>query len=172
MWAGGCTARAMRYERRPNNQRAHPWSNAGCRRSERGTPSVARAGGPTPADVVEAVQSRVLPLRHNRFRTGADLTESLTILDRLWADIADGFGGDDADPRWLTRGREAAAMVAHARWMYRSALRRTESRVLQIRDDAPETDPTQTHRIRTGGLDRIWTDIERLPEIELAEQAS
>jgi succinate dehydrogenase/fumarate reductase flavoprotein subunit len=159
-WAGAAAARFA--QARPAGWRRAPL------RSADGTPSVARAGGPTPADVVATVQGSVLPLHHNRFRTGVDLTESLAILDRLWTEVGDGFGGDDTDQRWLTRGREAAAMVAHARWMYRSALHRTESRVLQIRDDIPVTDPAQAHRIRVGGLDRVWTAVERLPEDVLA----
>jgi succinate dehydrogenase/fumarate reductase flavoprotein subunit len=51
-------------------------------------------------------------------------------------------------------------MVAHARWMYRSALARAESRGMHRRDDAPDTDPAFAHRIHCGGLDQVWTSAE------------
>ncbi|MEU9029122.1 hypothetical protein AB0D46_16695 [Streptomyces sp. NPDC048383] len=47
-------------------------------------------------------------------------------------------------------------MTAHARWMYASALARTESRGMARRLDHPGQDPTQHHRILAGGLDRVW----------------
>lgn len=52
--------------------------------------------------------------------------------------------------------RQAAAMVAHARWMYTSALVRNESRGMAKRLDHPELDPAQHHRITSGGLDEVW----------------
>jgi succinate dehydrogenase/fumarate reductase flavoprotein subunit len=119
-----------------------------------------RKAGPRPDDVVTMVQDRVLPLRHNRFRTEAGLTESLAVLDALWVEITAGFCGEPGEGRWPQRAREAAALTAHARWMYRSALHRTESRGLQIRDDRRQTDSRQTHRVRSGGLDTVWTAIE------------
>jgi succinate dehydrogenase/fumarate reductase flavoprotein subunit len=107
-----------------------------------------------PDDVVALVQSRVLPLQHNRFRTESGLRDSLAVLDPLWRHVVDSLAPNGAS---LTRTREAAALVAHARWMYRSALARTESRAMHLRDDRPDTDPAQTHRIRSGGLDEVWT---------------
>lgn len=61
------------------------------------------------------------------------------------------------DGRSTLNARPAAAMTAHARWMYRSALARPETRGLHRRDDAPSTDPALAHRIVTGGLDQVWT---------------
>jgi succinate dehydrogenase/fumarate reductase flavoprotein subunit len=111
-------------------------------------------------EVVEAVQDRVLPLRHNRFRTAADLRESLTTLDALWSAVAGGLSAVDGDPRSVIRTREAVAMLAHARWMYRSALSRPETRGMHVRDDCPETAPAFAGRIRVGGLDEVWTALD------------
>jgi succinate dehydrogenase/fumarate reductase flavoprotein subunit len=102
--------------------------------------------------VVAAVQARVLPLELNRFRTGAGLRESLAVLDPLWEEVVDGLGPAD---RPGTHSRQAAAMVAHARWMYRAALARPESRAMHQRDDHPDTDPGQTRRLRVIGLDDV-----------------
>lgn len=60
-------------------------------------------------------------------------------------------------PAGLVKGRQAAAMTAHARWMYASAPARTESRGMARRLDHPDEDPAQHRRIPTGGLDRVWT---------------
>ena len=103
-------------------------------------------------DVVAAVQERVLPLELNRFRTGAGLRESLAVLDPLWEEVVDGLAPAD---RPGTHSRQAAAMVAHARWMYSAALARPESRAMHVRDDHPDTDPGQTRRLRVRGLDEI-----------------
>ncbi|MFF4037086.1 hypothetical protein [Streptomyces sp. NPDC001816] len=53
-------------------------------------------------------------------------------------------------------------MAAHARWMYASALARTETRGMAKRLDFPAQDPGQHHHIVTGGLDRVWTRTEPL----------
>ncbi|WP_207386524.1 FAD-dependent oxidoreductase [Protofrankia symbiont of Coriaria ruscifolia] len=122
-------------------------------------------------EVVATVQDRVLPLRHNRFRTGTDLRESLAVLDSLWLAVVDGLA-PSGDGHTVTPIREAAAMLAHARWMYRSALSRPESRGLQVRQDRPEADPALAHRIRVGGLDQVWTTAETItiPGLRRAEE--
>jgi succinate dehydrogenase/fumarate reductase flavoprotein subunit len=48
-------------------------------------------------------------------------------------------------------------MVANARWMYHAALHRTETRGMHKREDHPELDPGQRHRLLTSGLDELWT---------------
>lgn len=116
-------------------------------------------------EVVRAVQAEVIPLERNLFRTGTTLQDSLGRLDALWADAVPALDAV-SDPQ---RAREAAAMTAHARWMYRAAAQREESRAMHRRDDAPQTDPAQQRRLRVGGLDTVWVE----PEIRARqEQAS
>lgn len=108
-------------------------------------------------DVVEQVQRRVLAYDVNYLRHADRLTPALADLDTLWADARAGLAGTGEN---LFRAREAAAMLAHGRWMYHAALARTESRGMHRRFDHPELDPAQQHRLITGGLDELWT----LPE--------
>jgi succinate dehydrogenase/fumarate reductase flavoprotein subunit len=145
------------------------WAGTAAARFGRGgRPAAARPAGrtgPGPADdIVRLVQAEVLPLSRNYFRTESRLRTSLAVLDDAWTRLA----GEPADPgtdwRAALKARQAAAMTAHARWMYRSALARPETRGLHRRDDAPDTDPAYTHRILSGGLDRVWTATEPVPD--------
>jgi succinate dehydrogenase/fumarate reductase flavoprotein subunit len=151
-WAGTAAARFGSGRRRTGAAALHPAGQAGLRPG-RG------ADRTSPAELVTLVQDQVTPLHRNYFRTAAGLTGSLGVLDDAWHRLAAGLAGSGRD---VVRTRQAAAMTAHARWMYRSALARSESRGLHRRDDVPGTDPAYTHRIRTGGLDRVWTRPEFL----------
>lgn len=84
----------------------------------------------------------------NYLRHSDRLTPALAELDDLWRTARAGTG---------LRARETAAMLAHGRWMYHAALRRTESRGMHRRFDYPDVDPAQQHRLVTGGLDEVWT---------------
>ncbi|MCZ8519222.1 MULTISPECIES: FAD-dependent oxidoreductase [Paenibacillus] len=108
---------------------------------------------------VRAVQEEVMPYDRNLFRTEAGLQGSLGRLDEVWSDIRSGAAelGTSA-----VGAREAAAMTATARWMYRSALARTETRGMHKREDFPELDSRQQYRLRSGGLDRVWVRPEPL----------
>jgi succinate dehydrogenase/fumarate reductase flavoprotein subunit len=104
--------------------------------------------------VIAGVQNEMLPLDKNLFRTERGLRASLTELDALWASLRGGPA--DANARDQQRSREAAALVATARWAYTSALERRETRGMHRRTDFPELDPQQRHYQITGGLDRVW----------------
>ncbi|MFI7358756.1 FAD-binding protein [Streptomyces avidinii] len=112
----------------------------------------ARPGGHRAA--VELVQAQVLPYDKNYLRRGEVLADSLRTLDAAWSELRATLHGEGAE---LVRARQAAAMTAHARWMYAAALARTESRGMAKRLDHPHQDPQQHHRILVGGLDRVWT---------------
>jgi succinate dehydrogenase/fumarate reductase flavoprotein subunit len=102
--------------------------------------------------IVRAVQSHVFPYDRNLFRTDRGLARSLEELDVLWQNV-------QARPaqrvRSVIRGREAAAMVATARFMYATARHRQESRGMHKHQDFPALDPAQQRRLVTSGLDLI-----------------
>jgi succinate dehydrogenase/fumarate reductase flavoprotein subunit len=130
------------------------------------TRSLCRAGGAAvrrhsgrsfkPADLTKAVQDEVFPYELNYFREQGRLSESLERLDRLWVEASDADAATEPD---VMRARESVAMLATARWMYRSALARQESRGMHRRDDFPDQDERQRHYITTGGLDDVWTSV-------------
>lgn len=109
--------------------------------------------------VIAAVQSEVFPYDRNYFRTEAGLTESLDRLNGLWYNLRN---SQVANAKQIVRSREAAAMVATARWMYSSALNRKESRGMHRHLDYPQQDPNQKHHLLSGGLDQIWVRSESL----------
>jgi succinate dehydrogenase/fumarate reductase flavoprotein subunit len=124
----------------------------------RGRPSRADVvGEPGTADfreVVTEVRRQVLPYEINCLRHADRLTPALGALNELWSASRTGPGvaGEDR-----FRAREAAAMLAHSRWMYHAALYRTESRGMHRRFDYPELDPAQQYRLITAGLDELWS---------------
>jgi len=63
--------------------------------------------------------------------------------------------------RAVLRGREAAAMVATARWAYRTAIARTETRGMHKHMDFPTLDPAQQRRLITSGLDQVTVRPEK-----------
>ena len=148
-WAGTAAAtHARSLGHGATGRRLHAAGQAGLRPT--GSPGVEG----DVADVVSTVQQEVLPYDKNYLRTGGGLTGSLAVLDTTWSALRTSLRGQGAD---AVRAREAAAMVAHARWMYSSALARTETRGMAKRLDFPDQDPQQHHRILSGGLDTVWT---------------
>jgi succinate dehydrogenase/fumarate reductase flavoprotein subunit len=141
---------AARFARRPvaGHASLRPAGRAG----------LAAAGTVSPGEVVANVQAEVLAPGKNMFRTAPALRESLGRLDEVWSDQVPRIGAH----RGRQRAREAAAMTAHARWMYRAALAREESRGVHRREDHPGTDPAMATRLRAGGLDRVWVRAEPL----------
>lgn len=107
-----------------------------------------------PLDVVQAVQEEVFPYDRNYFRSELGLKHSLERLNRLWCKVED---ADQANVLNVVQSRQAAAMVATARWMYRSALERDESRGMARRVDRPQQDAGPRYYVRSGGLSDVWT---------------
>ncbi|GEM35166.1 hypothetical protein NN3_61730 [Nocardia neocaledoniensis NBRC 108232] len=112
------------------------------------------SGSLTAAEVVAAAKAELIPFEKNYLRHGDRLRPALARLDELWAAAA-GLGGATGDER--IRARQAAAITAVGRLMYRSTLSRTESRGMSKRGDHPELDPAQHHHVLAGGLDAPWT---------------
>ncbi len=111
-------------------------------------------------EVIQQVQAEVFPYTRNWTRQGDELTESLDRLDALWNSISSGTPiGTALD---IVKAREAAAMLATSRWMYRSALARNETRGMHRRRDFTAIDPQQQHRVTCGGLNELWTGTARV----------
>ncbi|MEI9948490.1 MAG: FAD-binding protein [Pseudomonadota bacterium] len=102
--------------------------------------------------LVEVARSEVLPIQKNLFRTRERLTTSLLELDAAWSTARAHLRGAG---RAGVRAREAVALLASARFAYRSALARDESRGLHRRLDRPELDPQYGHHYATSGLDEV-----------------
>jgi len=121
-----------------------------------------------PAALAKRVQDEVVPYELNYFRDASRLHGALARLDAAWLDISQADAASSAD---VLRAREGAAMLATARWMYRSALARQESRGMHRRDDFPGQDNRQRHYLTTSGLDEVWTSVRPHAEITYAEAA-
>lgn len=146
-FAGAAAARAARTAGRPTASAVSGAGTVGLVR--RSSSAVA------PDEVVRAAQAQLIPFDKNYLRHAERLRPALAELDSVWAAIAGGaYGADTAGGR--VRAREAAAITAVGRWIYRSALARTESRGMSKRDDHPGLDPAQHGHVRTGGLDDVW----------------
>jgi succinate dehydrogenase/fumarate reductase flavoprotein subunit len=138
---------------------------ASARRPARSAGGVALAAGNAaefdPVQVTRAVQAEVLPYTINYFRTAEGLTASLDRLDWLWAGLRS--AGQSSAER-VVKAREAAAMLATSRWMYRSALARTETRGMHKREDHPRQDAAQRHHLVGAGLDEIRITVRSASE--------
>jgi succinate dehydrogenase/fumarate reductase flavoprotein subunit len=121
-----------------------------------------------PAQLARAVQDEVFPYELNYFREAGRLAGSLRRLDALWAEATSADAANQTD---VLRAREAAAMLATARWMYRSGLARKESRGMHRRDDFPDQDQRFRRYLTTGGLDEVWTSSRAHADLSYAEAA-
>jgi len=108
-----------------------------------------------PDAVIAGVQDEMFPLQKNLFRTEHGLRGAIGNLDGLWQSVG-GRAIATESARDVQRAREAAALVATARWAYASALERRETRGMHRRADHPQIDPAQHHYQHSGGLDRVW----------------
>jgi len=147
-------------------------SGRAASRSASGAGTVAlRKGSDRPFEpgvLARAVQDEVFPYELNYFREAGRLDQSLRRLNALWTAAS---RADIAAEQDLLRAREAAAMLATARWMYRSALARQESRGMHRREDFPELDDRFHHYVTAGGLDEVWTSTRPLAAAAYAEAA-
>lgn len=116
-----------------------------------GRAGVIGQGAVAPGEVIKNVQAEVLSPAKNMFRTAGGLRQSAQRLQQVWSDQVPRLRTDQG----RQRAREAAALTAHARWMYAAALSRQESRGMHKREDCSATDPAQARRLRVSGLETV-----------------
>jgi succinate dehydrogenase/fumarate reductase flavoprotein subunit len=148
-WAGqGAAAHARKLGSQARKRTPEGTGRATLRPASSSSPSSVL----DPNAVVRGVQAEVFPYDRNLFRTERGLADSLGRLAGLWQEV-------QARPaqfaRTVLRGREAAAMVATARFMYSTAQHRQETRGMHKHQDFPELDPAQQRRLVTSGLDEV-----------------
>jgi succinate dehydrogenase/fumarate reductase flavoprotein subunit len=146
LWSGRAAAQLAHRTSQRSDQHSRAVGGAGLRPS-------GKPGSVDRRAVVEAVESEMHPYDKNYFRTGPKLATSLTALDELWVGGRHGLSGEGLD---RVRAREAASLVANARWCYTAASTRKESRGMHRRLDAPEQSAAFDHRLLVGGLDTVW----------------
>lgn len=151
VFAGRAAARLARSGQ-ARSAALRPLGQAGLR--PRGLPKALDA-----AVINDGVRAEMHPFDKNLFRTRARLAASFRALDDLWSEVSE-HGHSDAIAL-----REAAAMLATARWSVATAAARTESRGLHRREDHPAPDPALSVRLLSGGLDHVWVTIDA-PSVE------
>ena len=109
--------------------------------------------GIDPRAVVGLVQEHTLPMRRSYWRSAGSLRDSIAELDAIWPVTAYDLGGSGAD---RVRARQAAALLAVARWTKYSALARTETRGVHRRTDHPGATQEWCRRLLTGGVSEVW----------------
>ena len=122
-----------------------------------------------PEEIIGVVRDEMLPLDKNYWRTGPGLAGSLERFESTWRDAVGGLGWVARDSAKLTardrlRTREAVSLLAAGRWVYASALERTESRGLHRRTDFPRYNPEfEGQHVLSGGLDEVW--VRKVPHV-------
>ncbi|MET9485682.1 FAD-binding protein [Nocardia sp. NPDC006630] len=145
-WAGQAAARFAGGRKRLGRTRPVPGAGLGDR---------ARID---PRAVVGLVQEHTLPLRRSYWRSDGSLRDSIGELDGMWPGAEFDLGGSGAE---RLRARQAAALLAVARWTKYSALARTETRGMHRRTDHPGAGSDWRVRLISGGLDSVWVRPER-----------
>ena len=109
-----------------------------------------------------AIQGELFPVERNFTRSGPGMRRSLEILDAVWRRTAEVRRQRPPADQVLgaLRGRELAAMAATARWIYASALARTETRGIHRRRDYAATAAGQARSLYVSGLDTIAVTAE------------
>ncbi|MBL1076138.1 FAD-binding protein [Nocardia sp. 2] len=147
VWAGAGAARFAKTRRKLGKVRAV--SGAGLGPKSRLDPRA----------VIGLVQEHTLPLRRSYWRSEDSLRDSIGELDGLWPGVEYALGGAGAA---RLHARQAAALLAVARWTKYSALARTETRGMHRRTDHPGAGTNWRVRLISGGVDSVWVRPERM----------
>ncbi|WP_308426526.1 FAD-binding protein [Nocardia camponoti] len=140
-WAGAAAARFATVNERGTFARPVPGAGLGTRSHI------------DPRGIVGLVQEHTLPLRRSYRRSAGSLADSIAELDSMWPGAQFELGGSGAE---RVRARQAAALLAVARWAGYSALTRAETRGIHRRSDHPDASADWRVRLRCGGLDEVW----------------
>jgi succinate dehydrogenase/fumarate reductase flavoprotein subunit len=160
LWAGRGAATRARSAGRRAQTLAHAIGGAGLRPAGCAVPHISAA------EVIATVRAEMLPFDKIIFRSGLKLLRSQAVLDGMWSDVRSSLHGEGLE---RAKAREAAALVATARWCCTAANVREESRGLHQRDDLPGTDDRFARRLLISGLDRVqtrWEEPVRDRELE------
>jgi len=154
-WSGKAAARFSLADGAKSTQRnLYSAGRAGIRSSGESVHTIDNSA------VVSAVQKEVFPLDINYFRSVPILEASLARVNTLWPAV-NGVPGSTLQD--AVRAREAAAMVATARWIHTASLTRRETRGMHSLKEFPNQDPAQLHRLTISGVDHIDVRPEQVP---------
>jgi succinate dehydrogenase/fumarate reductase flavoprotein subunit len=162
-WAGRGAAMLARRLGLRANRTAEAIGGPGLR------PRQIAASAASAGDVIATMQREMLPFDKIIFRSGQQLGRSLSVLESAWSNVSAGGRPSDIESG---KSREAAALVATARWCYAAAQARNESRGMHSREDAPALNDEYARRLLVGGLDKVWTRFEQQRPERLERVAS
>lgn len=157
VWAGAAAAKYATARRKIGKAKPVPGAGLGAR---------ARID---PRAVVGLVQEHTLPLRRSYWRSDGSLRDSIAELDGMWPVGAFDLGGVGVE---RLRARQAAALLAVARWTKYSALARTETRGMHRRTDHPGRGRDWRVRLVSGGLETVWVRPDRKERAPVATAAA
>jgi succinate dehydrogenase/fumarate reductase flavoprotein subunit len=106
------------------------------------------------AAYVAVAQASMFPLERNFTRDAVGLTDSLARIDSAFRSFRE-ERRSSSDGRGRRREREAAAMLATARWICSSALERRETRGIHRRRDFPTLTDAPPRSLKLRGVDEI-----------------
>lgn len=151
IWSGqGAASFAREISKKATSRKLKPLGQAGLR------PKLGYSQSSFSAELVRDIQQETLPLNVNYFRNGLRIQQSIARLDQLWDEASNDLY---ATGRQGIKAREAAAMLASARYIWSSASLRAETRGMNRRQDIPQQISALTGHIRVSGTDNIKTEF-------------